>query len=213
MSPINEQDAQRQQEALKEALTLLNDSGTAGERYKDKLNALNKEFRDTALTIKNDFSKSISDAIKGGESFAGTFQKIRKALEDLAIKTAIINPLSDILFGGNSPALTVAKSGNDVLPSQNGNGILGSLINGVADLFGARAFGGPVGAGKPYLVGERGPELFVPQTAGRINPDVSSGHVNITMHISTQDAQSFRASEAQIAAAMMDAARRAQRIR
>lgn len=33
---------------------------------------------------------------------------------------------------------------------------------------GARALGGPVSFGKPYLVGERGPELFVPGASGRI---------------------------------------------
>jgi TP901 family phage tail tape measure protein len=33
---------------------------------------------------------------------------------------------------------------------------------------GARALGGPVTYGKPYLVGERGPELFVPGATGRI---------------------------------------------
>jgi hypothetical protein len=33
---------------------------------------------------------------------------------------------------------------------------------------GARALGGPVSFGKPYLVGERGPELFVPGATGRI---------------------------------------------
>lgn len=35
-------------------------------------------------------------------------------------------------------------------------------------LAGARALGGPVAGGKKYLVGERGPELFVPGSSGRI---------------------------------------------
>ena len=39
----------------------------------------------------------------------------------------------------------------------------------------ARARGGPVGAGRPYMVGERGPELFVPSRSGRIEPHGSSG--------------------------------------
>ena len=38
-----------------------------------------------------------------------------------------------------------------------------------------RQHGGPVRAGRPYLVGERGPELFVPSRSGRIDPNVSSG--------------------------------------
>lgn len=33
-----------------------------------------------------------------------------------------------------------------------------------------RQYGGPVQAGRPYLVGEREPELFVPQAAGRVVP-------------------------------------------
>lgn len=35
---------------------------------------------------------------------------------------------------------------------------------------GARASGGPVTAGKPWLVGERGPELFVPNSHGTVIP-------------------------------------------
>jgi len=33
---------------------------------------------------------------------------------------------------------------------------------------GKRAFGGPVRASTPYIVGERGPELFIPQTPGNV---------------------------------------------
>jgi tape measure domain-containing protein len=36
--------------------------------------------------------------------------------------------------------------------------------------FGKRAAGGPVTSGAPYLVGERGPELFVPGTGGSVVP-------------------------------------------
>ena len=38
-----------------------------------------------------------------------------------------------------------------------------------------RQHGGPVRAGRPYLVGERGPEMFVPSQTGRIDPNGSSG--------------------------------------
>lgn len=34
----------------------------------------------------------------------------------------------------------------------------------------ARATGGPVGTGRPYMVGERGPELFIPRNNGTIVP-------------------------------------------
>lgn len=47
---------------------------------------------------------------------------------------------------------------------------LGDLLSGaIGSLFG-RATGGSVSAATPYWVGERGPELFVPNSAGRIEP-------------------------------------------
>ena len=51
---------------------------------------------------------------------------------------------------------------------------------------GARADGGPVTSGKPYLVGERGPELFMPNTHGSILPNSklsgnSNGNVTVNM--------------------------------
>lgn len=187
--------------------------GASSDKTKEKLKGLKEEFSKTSDVIKNSFTKSISDAISGSDTFASAFEKIRKSLQDFAIKTAITNPLSDFLFGRENPALSQISNINDVLPAKGTGGLLGDLTNSIADLFGARAFGGPVGAGQPFLVGERGPELFVPQTAGRINPDVGGSAVNITMNITANDAASFKASQSQIAASMMDAARRAQRIR
>ena len=70
----------------------------------------------------------------------------------------------------------------------------GSLLSG---LFGGRAIGGPVQANEPYVVGERGPELFVPATAGNIVPNnnMSSGTGGSTIvqyNISAVDALSFK---------------------
>lgn len=55
-------------------------------------------------------------------------------------------------------------------------GGLGNILGGlVGSLFGlpGRATGGPVSPLRPYLVGERGPEVFVPTAAGRV--EVSPG--------------------------------------
>lgn len=52
-----------------------------------------------------------------------------------------------------------------------GAGGLGDLLGGtLGALFGlpGRATGGPVAPGRAYVVGERGPEVFVPTAAGRI---------------------------------------------
>ena len=50
---------------------------------------------------------------------------------------------------------------------------------------GGRAMGGPVNAGTSYVVGERGPELFVPNTAGTIVPNGGGGRgntINVTVN-------------------------------
>jgi hypothetical protein len=49
-------------------------------------------------------------------------------------------------------------------------GGLGSIFGGIAGL-GRRASGGPVSARRPYIVGEIGPELFIPEGAGTIIPN------------------------------------------
>ena len=74
--------------------------------------------------------------------------------------------------------------------SSGGGGILASLASAAASLFGGapgRATGGPVTGGSAYVVGERGPELFVPTAAGRIAPagGGAPGNVNITVNVAT----------------------------
>ncbi|HWG77827.1 MAG TPA: hypothetical protein VN660_13695 [Steroidobacteraceae bacterium] len=76
------------------------------------------------------------------------------------------------------------------------SGALGSLFDKTFSLIaGARASGGPVSAGMPYLVGEKGAELFTPSTAGTITPNSglgTAGGINIPISIdmrgSTPDA-------------------------
>ena len=46
-----------------------------------------------------------------------------------------------------------------------------------------KALGGAVGAGRPYMVGERGPELFVPGAQGNIVPNNAMGASNIVVNV------------------------------
>jgi len=63
----------------------------------------------------------------------------------------------------------------DFAKSGKVGGVFGSIFG---SLFGgARAEGGPVAGGVPYLVGERGPELFVPKSSGTVMPNGSMGGV------------------------------------
>lgn len=45
-----------------------------------------------------------------------------------------------------------------------------------------RQAGGPVQAGRPFIVGERGPELFIPQGSGRIEPGIGTQNVTININ-------------------------------
>jgi hypothetical protein len=86
---------------------------------------------------------------------------------------------------------------------------LGSSIAGVftggeapatdpAPIDGARAAGGPVSAGKNYLVGERGPEIFSPSSSGSIIPNhrtggsVSNDNRTITINITASPGMNER---------------------
>ena len=65
-----------------------------------------------------------------------------------------------------------------------------------ADIMGRRADGGPVSGGSPYLVGERGPEIFMPSGSGTIIPNNmlsnNAGVTNVTNnYINAIDAKSF----------------------
>lgn len=67
----------------------------------------------------------------------------------------------------------IAARAIDSLFSGSGGGAGGGLL-GLGNLFGSilglpgRATGGPVSPGRGYVVGENGPELFVPTSAGRV---------------------------------------------
>jgi len=57
-------------------------------------------------------------------------------------------------------------------------GVVGAVTGGISNrgtTLGARASGGPVSAGSAYVVGEHGPEVFVPGTNGGIVPNESLG--------------------------------------
>ena len=60
--------------------------------------------------------------------------------------------------------------------------------------FSGRALGGPMVGGQGYLVGEKGPEIFTPSTAGTMTPNDKlgvGGATNITFNIVANDTKGF----------------------
>jgi hypothetical protein len=83
--------------------------------------------------------------------------------EDLGrVALRVMDGIAARALGGGLDALLGSGAGGR---GQGGlAGFLGALISGAP----GRATGGPVSPNRPYWVGERGPELFVPTAAGRV---------------------------------------------
>lgn len=94
------------------------------------------------------FSSAFEDAVVRGEKLSEVLRGLAQDILRIIVRKAVTEPIADLF-----------------------SGILGGIFGG------ARASGGPVSAGRSYLVGERGPELFVPRSAGTIVPNGAGGTV------------------------------------
>ena len=96
------------------------------------------------------------------ESFADLFAGIGKAFLDLAATILAQKLVLTILNAFNPGGITAKQSflGGEAL----GSGLAGLI---------PRQEGGPVDPSKTFLVGEKGPEIFVPNTSGTIVPNES----------------------------------------
>jgi phage-related minor tail protein len=98
-----------------------------------------------------------------------------------------------------------------------GRGIASTIASLIAAFASApgKAIGGPVSPGRAYLVGERGPELFVPTAGGRIEAGGQSGSRDIRMSITINapagaEARALGQSSRQLARAVRQALIRAE---
>jgi len=125
------------------------------------------------------------DAI--GDSLASTFRSAGDSIVDAFLrgdKSAMNfkNVLREVLIGIQKTIINVLileQIESQIRKSVSGGGLsgifksIGKIFTGGSDLTstqGSFASGGSVQANRPALVGERGPELFVPRTAGAITP-------------------------------------------
>jgi len=106
---------------------------------------------------------------------------------DLAVDAgnALVGALADGKIEGQELLGIISSIVTQLMRMPGLTGLLGGILGGggfsptaggFASMLGipGRATGGPVAAGKPYIVGERRPELFVPDVPGRIVPRVPS---------------------------------------
>ena len=138
---------------------------------KKMLNPL-RQILDLSVSIRNGFEESFKGIIKGtmtvGEAFRNMLNRIADHFFDSAARMAAIQIQKGFL-GLFSNMFT-------------------GPINDVQNTVMAAANGGPVGMRQPYLVGEKGPELFVPNQSGNIIPNhdlagVGSGSTSVVVNV------------------------------
>ena len=115
-----------------------------------------RNFRDDAERLVIEEIEHVRDGISSAISKAiGTKDPLIAGLINLLVEQLLIQPMVRAL----------ANAG--------GGGLLGGILGGIGSVFGVgrRATGGRVMAGRPYVVGEHGPETMVPDSNGVVVPN------------------------------------------
>jgi hypothetical protein len=161
---------------------------TEADRVRGELNTLTDPINaitTAAAGIGDAFSTSFKGIISGSmtakEALASFFTSVADMFLDMAaqiiakmIKMAILNAVLGVLPGiGGAGSGTLALSSNPNVGAYMGGGGIEGITMGTFGGF--KANGGPVSSGQTYMVGERGPELFVPGRSGTIVPNGAMG--------------------------------------
>jgi hypothetical protein len=156
----------------------------------------NKELEAMDLTKKAseeqlELLEDIRDGFKSvGSTIVEAFMSGKSAAQ--AFKSALSSLLQKLASRSLDKFLdTIFKSDMKGAPSLFENFM--SNVPVLGGLFGKRAGGGPVNSGAPYLVGERGPELFVPSMAGQVVPSYAMSGTSTVNNYNIQaiDVKSF----------------------
>ncbi len=147
---------------LQEGVDKIKEKQEETKKLKETMAAVGEEIESS---IKNNLRDAITGAKTFGEAMTNVLNRIRDKIIDAQIDKLLGN------FGENFGA---ASSGGK---RKGLGGFIGGLIGG---LF---ADGGRPPVGKASIVGERGPELFVPKVAGTIIPNNKLGGGDNTTNI------------------------------
>jgi|13_taG_2_1085334.scaffolds.fasta_scaffold16524_2 hypothetical protein len=149
------------------------------------------------------FTNQFTAAVTGAQKFSDAMKSMAKSVVDSLIKMLvqyyITKPLFDAISGGISSGFGAGGGGG-------GGGGGGMGMQGLAR-------GGVATGGTPYLVGEKGPEIFVPSTTGRVVPNDQLGGGGVTVvqniNVTTGVQQTVRAEIANLLPQISNAAKSA----
>ena len=192
------EETKRQKEAKEKVTEELKKQQEETDKLKDKMTEVGEEIESS---IKNNLREAITGAQSFGQAMTNVLNKIRDKIIDAQIDKIFGN------FGENFGKSASGGKGKGI------GGFVGKLLGG---LF---ADGGRPPVGKASIVGERGPELFVPKVAGTIIPnnkldggDNTTNIVNVSVNASGSSVAG-NSAEAQQLGAVIGAAVQAQLIK
>ena len=152
------------------------------DQYRKRKEDLDLQSATNQLNIASQLFDGIAGIIEAaGAKNSAAYRTIFAISKSFQIAESMLNLHAAVMKAMNDPtAVTPAqKFANMAAVASQGASVLSQLTS--VTLSGARANGGPVGGGRAYLVGERGPEIFVPGASGQItsnenlNKALSSG--------------------------------------
>ena len=187
----------RIEEANKQAKALNSEFEKTAQTVSDGIKKPLEDLKDIGKQITNvldmgikGFSKGIAESIVLGKELKATFKSIGQTLAVTILQTLIeIIARETVLLAIEKAKLTY-KTISASLSTSNALSGLGSLKG----FFGGRASGGSVQKGQPYMVGERGAELFIPNQSGQITQSArgtGGGQTTVNFNINTLDASGF----------------------
>lgn len=163
-----------------ELLGILNDKVTASQQifftFQEAMDSAGKALGD-------DLANALVEGESALESFQTFFKDVVKQVIAEAIRLTVVRALISSIFGAFGYGVTFGAS---------------SDIASITKKIPGKAMGGPVMANKPYIVGERGPELMIPSSSGTIVPNhAMGGATTVNYNIQAIDSASFQQRIAQ----------------
>ena len=173
------------------SLDEINQSVETEKAIRAKINEL-EERKTLLLATNKNKTDQISNSLKNNKNDA---DKLNDAF--VKIGNNIATGISDALVGAIMQTKSLGDAARSILQGIASdllrlgiNTFLSSTFGGIfSDLptfGGKKAAGGPVSANRSFLVGEKGPEMFVPSSAGRIIPNNQLGgrNNNVVVNVS-----------------------------
>lgn len=176
----------------------------------DGLALRTRDLETSANGFARAMSRAFASSVTGGKQFDDVLKSLALRISDMAVRLAF-KPLEKGLVGGLSSLLSGFGAGGATLQANARGAIKPFAAGGV---IGTPTYF-PMMDGGVGLAGEAGPEAIMPLRRGadgRLGVASEGGGGNVTIHIATPDAQSFRRSESYVAGQIARAVARGRRV-